>query len=425
MSKPDSNRVRRCWPCSSPTWTNGCCSRGGLVVLTDRRLLALVTGPSEGNGASPHWQAWPLDNGAELRGSERGLLGSLEYVTPLERLAHFRYTPGQSQSAHRLVQTLCATARSKPGAATSPAASVCPSCGDPVDAVTGRCLACAASQTAPSTSALFRVARFARPWAGMIALGFLLTLTGTTIALIPPYLTMHLVDQVLIPHQNGQHADFGRVPWFLAGLLGAAALAWIFDAVRLFVLAWTSERVSADLRTHTYDHMLRLSVDFFGGKRTGDLMSRISSDTERLCNYLSLNLVDFASDVLMIGMTAAVLLSIDPVLALAALCPFPLIVWLVSRVRGRLLRGYHGAAVVWGAMTSMLADTVPGIRVVKAFAQETRETKRFDDVNERVVNANNRLNRIWALFGPTVTLLTTSGLLIVWAFACWRVGAAW
>ncbi len=82
----------------------------------------------------------------------------------------------------------------------------------------------------------------------MIALGFLLTLTGTTIALIPPYLTMHLVDQVLIPHQNGQHADFGRVPWFLAGLLGAAALAWIFDAVRLFVLAWTSERVSADLR---------------------------------------------------------------------------------------------------------------------------------------------------------------------------------
>ncbi len=80
----------------------------GLVVLTDRRLLALVTGPSEGNGASPHWQAWPLDNGAELRGSERGLLGSLEYVTPLERLAHFRYTPGQSQSAHRLVQTLCA-----------------------------------------------------------------------------------------------------------------------------------------------------------------------------------------------------------------------------------------------------------------------------------------------------------------------------
>ena len=270
-------------------------------------------------------------------------------------------------------------------------------------------------------SALFRVARFARPRAGMIVLGFLLTLAGTAVGLIPPYFTMRLLDGVLVPHQNGQPANFGLVPWYLGGLLGAALLAWLLDSARLFVLAWTSERVSADLRTHTYGHMLRLSVDFFGGKRTGDLMSRVSSDTERLCNYLSMNLVDFASDVLMIIMTAAVLLAIDPVLALAALCPFPLILWLVARVRGRLLRGYRGAAVVWAAMTSVLADTVPGIRVVKAFAQETRESERFDSVNERVVDANNRLNRIWALFGPTVTLLTTSGLLIVWAFACWRV----
>jgi ATP-binding cassette subfamily B protein len=71
----------------------------------------------------------------------------------------------------------------------------------------------------------------------------------------------------------------------------------------------------------------------------------------------------------------------------------------------------------------VLADTVPGIRVVKAFAQETREIQRFDETNERVVSANNRLNRIWALFGPTVTFLTTLGLLTVWAFACQRVTA--
>jgi ATP-binding cassette subfamily B protein len=125
----------------------------------------------------------------------------------------------------------------------------------------------------------------------------------------------------------------------------------------------------------------------------------------------------------MIVLTSAVLVCYDPVLALAALCPFPLVVWLAARVREKQLRGYRAAGVAWGVLLSVLADTIPGIRVVKAFAQETRETQRFDEVNERVVSSNNRLNGVWALFGPTVTLLTTVGLLVVWGAACWRIAA--
>jgi ATP-binding cassette subfamily B protein len=123
----------------------------------------------------------------------------------------------------------------------------------------------------------------------------------------------------------------------------------------------------------------------------------------------------------MIVMTATILLWLNWPLALAALCPFPIVIWMVVRVRDRLLRGYRGAGVAWAVMVSVLADTIPGIRVVKAFAQERRETERFDGSNERVFHSNNRLNRVWALFGPTVTLLTTGGLLVVWAFACWSV----
>ena len=84
---------------------------------------------------------------------------------------------------------------------------------------------------------------------------------------------------------------------------------------------------------------------------------------------------------------------------------------MVTRVRGRLLSGYRQAGAAWGIMTSVLADTIPGIRVVKAFAQEGREIERFDASNERVFHSANRLNKVWSLFGPTVTLLTTGGLL--------------
>ena len=106
-------------------------------------------------------------------------------------------------------------------------------------------------------------------------------------------------------------------------------LTWLLTWGQGIVMAWASERISADLRNHTYAHLHRLSLEYFGGKRTGDLISRISTDTERICYFLSDNLVDFATDVLMIIGTPIVLLSVDPVLALAALLPFPLIAWLV------------------------------------------------------------------------------------------------
>src|SRR5262249_19661995 len=197
--------------------------------------------------------------------------------------------------------------------------------------------------------------------------------------------------------------------------------AWLLDWIRSYVSSWVGERISADLRNQTYTHLQTLSLEFFGGKRTGDLMSRISSDTDRLCNFLSTNLVDFATDILMIVMTATVLLLIDPWLALATLCPFPFIILMVNWVRGRLLTGYRQSTVAWADMTSVLADTIPGIRVVKAFAQERREVDRFRSSNQRVLTSNDRVNLTWCFFSPVISFLTTLGLLIVWGFAAWRV----
>jgi ATP-binding cassette subfamily B protein len=186
------------------------------------------------------------------------------------------------------------------------------------------------------------------------------------------------------------------------------------------VLAWVSERIAADLRNCTYAHLQRLSLEFFGGKRTGDLMSRIGSDTDRICTFLSVNLLDFATDVLMIGGTVIVLVSIDPVLAAVSLVPFPIIAWLVYHVRDRLRRGFNRGNRAWAEMTSVLADTIPGIRVVKAFAQEKREIDRFVRSNDHVLQANDRVNSTWSFFGPMITLLTQAGLLVVWTFGAWR-----
>jgi ATP-binding cassette subfamily B protein len=384
-----------------------------LVLLTDRRVLS-----RDEAGA---WQFWPVAPDLALRSEEHTGVGQLELAGPAARLAHWRYTTGRAATARHLAQRLEVLHASRNGATRSAGETVCPSCGAIIQSDDGQCPACAPAPNRASVSALFRLLRFARPVAAIIVVAFVVTLASTAVGLIPPGLTKPLFNTLFLLYKHDPNADVRLIVRYLGVLVAAALVGWLLDWARLYTTSWVSERVSQELRSRTYAHLQRLSLEFFGGKRTGDLIARISNDTDRICNFLSLNLVDFATDILMILMTAAILLVTDPVLALAALCPFPVIVWLVYRVRGRLLRGYRQAGVAWGDMTSVLADTIPGIRVVKAFAQEEREIKRFGASNDWVFQANNRLNRTWSLFGPTVTLLTTGGLLVVWTFASWRI----
>jgi len=388
-----------------------------LVVVTNRRLLA--RGLEETT-----WRDWTYRKGLVLQRHDHAGVGSLELHDDEARLACWRYTLGHNTAALRLVdhfeQQLASFLAGHP--VSRQAETVCPNCKAPLPLGQEECPICTREiHVPPSTWTLLRLWRFAKPYSGQLLAGFLLMLASTAATLVPPYLTMPLMDKVLIPYQNGAPIDYGIVALLLSGLLGAALLAWSLGWARTYILALASERIGADLRTTTYEHLLRLSLEYFGGKRTGDLMTRVGSETDRICVFLSLHLLDFATDVLMILMTAAILFSINPWLALVTLLPLPFIAWMIHVVRDKLRTGFEKIDRVWSAVTNVLADTIPGIRVVKAFAQEKREAARFREANLHNLAVNDRLNKTWALFTPTITLLTEVGLLVVWAFGIWQV----
>ncbi len=370
------------------------------------------------------WQTWPIDSGLALRHADHGGVGSLALQGAAGRLARWRFTLGLNVQALRLVAAFDAVQAERASGQTDPASDdgLCPSCRAPLPPDSDECPQCHREQNSPpSTWVLLRLWRFARPYRGQLAAGFALTLASTAATLVPPYLTIPLMDDVLIPFQNGQQIDPMKVGWLLMGLLGAALAAWGLGWARTYLLALVSERIGADLRTTTFDHLLQLSLDYFGGKRTGDLMARIGSETDRICVFLSLHALDFATDVLMIGMTAVILFSINPWLALVTLLPLPFIAWMIHVVRDKLRTGFEKIDRVWSEVTNVLADTIPGIRVVKAFAQESREAGRFREANHHNLVVNDKLNATWSLFTPTVSLLTEIGLLVVWAFGIWLV----
>jgi ATP-binding cassette subfamily B protein len=389
----------------------------GIIVVTDRRLLSRAAGETE-------WRDWVYRAGLQLRHHDHAGVGHLELVDGQRRLAAWRFTLGQNLQAIRVLDQFREQADSHVSGQPLQALeqNICPSCKAPLEPDQEECAICAkVLYTPPSTWTLFRLWRFARPYRGQLAAGFILMLLSTAAHMIPPYLTMPLMDNVLIPFQNGQKVDQALVVMYMSGLFGSAVLAWLLGWGKTYILALVSERMGADLRSATYQHLMKLSLEFFGGKRTGDLMSRIGSGSDRICVFLSLHLLDFASDILMIIMTGVILVSINPLLAVITLVPLPFIAWMIHMVRDRLRTGFEKIDRVWGEVTNVLADTIPGIRVVKAFAQEKREAVRFREANKHNLAVNDKLNKVWSLFSPTVTFLTELGLLVVWSFGIWQV----
>lgn len=374
----------------------------GMLALTDKRLLAL-------DAAGDEWREWSLATPkVALHLSDHAGIGTIDLVDERQLLGRWHYTLAGQASALRLLK-LFEQRESRVAAATDEDAS-----GAEPEPDTEL-------QTPPSTWVLLRLGRFAGPYRKQLITGFVLTLLSTAATLVPPYLTIPLMDDILIPFQNGKAIDPWLVVMYLSGLLAAALLGWGLGWARTYLLALVSERMGADLRTTTYEHLLTLPLDYFGGKRTGDLMARIGSETDRINVFLSLHALDFATDVLMIVMTAVILVSINPLLAVVTLVPLPFIAWMIHVVRDKLRTGFEKIDRVWSEVTNVLADTIPGIRVVKAFAQEKREADRFRTANAHNLKVNDRLNKTWSLFTPSVSLLTEIGLLVVWGFGIWQV----
>ena len=164
--------------------------------------------------------------------------------------------------------------------------TVCPSCGAIRAADQHICPDCSSVKDKPVVSSLYRLFSFAKPRTWMILLRVPADggqHDGRAGAAVPD----RAVGEMLC--EDPRSGEFHRVWWYLLAFAGAVIVAWLLSWARTYVLAWVSERIAADLRNRTYAHLHSLSLEFFGGKRTGDLISRVSNDTDRICYFLSVN----------------------------------------------------------------------------------------------------------------------------------------
>lgn len=244
----------------------------------------------------------------------------------------------------------------------------------------------------------------------LFVLNFLVTAGVTALGLIPPLLTKTLIDDAITP------GDLNTLRWVIISLLAIHLLQSASSSLHIYLLHLLGNKVVVDLRTDVYRQVQKLTLKFYDKRQTGWIMSRVTNDTSYLQHFLVNGVQDIAIHTLTLIGIAFLMFGIHWKLALLALLPTPIVVYATGRFSRRMHKVYHR---IWRRVSNMhavLGDTIPGIRVVKAFNREDEEVAKFEEKNQEVFVENMRAIRISSVFYPSMGFTTAIGGIVVWGY---------
>jgi ATP-binding cassette subfamily B protein len=219
-----------------------------------------------------------------------------------------------------------------------------------------------------------------------------------------------LVGRAVNAIESGNKPDL--LPLALA-IVGASILRLGMTVVRRLVAGKVSLGVEYDLRQTFYAHLQRLELGFFDSQQTGQLMSRATVDLQSIRFFLGYGLVFITQNLLTITLASAVMIAIDPLLALIALAPAPIVVYVASRYNRVSRPALQEVQQRIAELTAEAEENVSGIRIVKAFAREEHQLFRFRRAVTRVFDQSVYSTRLQAFFSPLIGLLPQVGIALV------------
>ena len=294
----------------------------------------------------------------------------------------------------------------EPTLATSVERSRCERCQRVLPEKDGVCPACV-----HKLDTLRRLMAYMTPYRGRVALLLSILVVETGLDLLPPLITEHIIDDVLIPAAN-----FKLLAWLVAALFGLRFLGWGTAVGRRWVGAWIGFRAIEKMRADLFRALMYLPLRFYDRRKVGALISRMSNDSDLVEIYLIFDIPYILSNFLMVVGILAILLSMSWELTLWVLLPVPPIVIASTLIWNRMEAYWVRWSAKWSRLTSHLNESIRGIRVVKAFAQEQREGQRFDRRNIDLRDISVSAERHWIVFWMVTNFFMSSGVFFVWYF---------
>jgi ATP-binding cassette subfamily B protein len=250
---------------------------------------------------------------------------------------------------------------------------------------------------------------FLRPYRGRIAFALLFLALAAATTLVFPVALKALIDQGLIAPGPGDRVMALR-DHFLA-LFGVGVALGLFSALRFYLVTWLGERVTADLRSAVYAHVVRQSPEFFETTATGEVLSRLTTDTTLVQTVVGSSLSLGLRNAVMGGGALVMLIVTNPwvmtqVLAILVLVVVPSL-YFGRRVR-RLSRASQDRVADSSAIAAEVLNAIP---LVQSFRQEEREAARFGAATERAFETAIGRTRVRALLVAFIIGATFGALL--------------
>lgn len=262
-----------------------------------------------------------------------------------------------------------------------------------------------------------RLAWFFREQRRNYAVGILALFMTSLMNLVPPKVIGSMVDAM------NDHAMTARklILW-LGLLLVAAILQFLFRygwRIHIWGGAATLERT---LRTRLFWHFMRMDTTFYQRHRTGDLMAHATNDLNAIQNVAGGGILTLFDSILTGGTTLiAMVLVVDWRLTLVAILPMPLLAVMARKLGTRLHDSFIESQAAFSRLNDKTQESVTGIKVIKTFGQEKEDTADFDQIVDRTIKINRRVNMIDSLFDPTTTLIMGITYLITIVFGGYLV----
>ena len=254
-------------------------------------------------------------------------------------------------------------------------------------------------QTPPYRVTFARLLGFLRPYRWSLWLSIVLAVGSQTASIGLVMVTGSVIDRAIVPERQD---ELWTLIWIIVGLGLAKALLMM---ARRFISGWQALGVEFDMRNALYAHLVRMSFGFYDRHQTGQLMSRATVDLQAVRFFLGYGLIFFFQHILTIVGVTAVMLYLEWRLALIALAVTPLIVALAyrySHVSHPILRDVQQKMA---DVATVAEENIVGVHVVKAFAQEGAEQRKFGRRSEAVFDRSIEANRQRALYVPLLSFV--------------------
>ena len=280
----------------------------------------------------------------------------------------------------------------------------CEKCGRLLPEKDGICPACV-----NRSKTLRRISQYLAPYKWQAAGLTLFSVLTTALNLVPPQIQGNLIDGVLATHRHLHHLYVLMGVWL--GVLVCAAAVQIMTG-RL--IAFLAGNIAADLRSSLYRAIEFLQLSFFDKKQVGAITSRVTQDTDRVWGFLVDGMPYLVINGLMLVGIIGFLLSVNWKLTLCIIAPVPIVMGIGAFFWKPMSTMFHRVGQKWARFHMHLNESLSGIRVVKAFAQEDSENDKFTRRNQELRDAGVRADTRWYTIFGAMSLFTSMGTLINW-----------